>query len=79
MHFYLICFTQFLHKTDFLKPGLPHFHELAKSRLVVEKTHCSSPEIYTSCRSCWITVLVLPTYVFGEAMLQTKKIHNLFI
>jgi hypothetical protein len=31
------------------------------------------------CRSCWITVLVLPTHALGEAILQTSKIHNLFI
>jgi hypothetical protein len=24
-------------------------------------------------------VLVLPTHIFGEAILQTSKIHNLFI
>jgi hypothetical protein len=26
-----------------------------------------------------MTVLVQPTHVFGEAILQTSKIHNLFI
>jgi hypothetical protein len=35
--------------------------------------------MYTSYRSCWITVLILPTPVLGEAILQTSKIHNLFI
>jgi hypothetical protein len=39
----------------------------------MEKIHYSSQEMYTSCRSCWITVLVLPTHVFGEAILQTSK------
>jgi hypothetical protein len=45
----------------------------------MEKTHCSSPELYTSYRSCWLTILVVPINVFGEAILQTSKIHNLFI
>jgi hypothetical protein len=35
--------------------------------------------MYTCCRSCWITILVLPTHVFGEAILQTSKILKLFI
>jgi hypothetical protein len=35
--------------------------------------------MYMICRSCWITVLVLPTHALGEAILQTSKIHNLFI
>jgi hypothetical protein len=30
-------------------------------------------------RSCWIIVLVLPTHVFEEAIIETSKIHNLFI
>jgi hypothetical protein len=29
--------------------------------------------MYTYCRSCWITVLVLPSHVFEEAILQTSK------
>jgi hypothetical protein len=41
--------------------------------------HYSSSETYTSCRSCWIMVLVVPTQVVGEAIFQTSKIHNLFI
>jgi hypothetical protein len=40
---------------------------------------CSSPEMHTSCRSCWIMVLILPTHLFWESILQTSKIHNLFI
>jgi hypothetical protein len=51
----------------------------AKSRPALEKTHYSSLEMNTHCRSCWIMDLVLPTHVFGEAILQTSKIHNLFI
>jgi hypothetical protein len=31
------------------------------------------------CRSCWITVLVLPTHAFEEVIIETSKIHNLFI
>jgi hypothetical protein len=45
----------------------------------VEKLHCSSPEMYSYCRSCWTTVLVLPTHTFGKAVIETSKIHNLFI
>jgi hypothetical protein len=45
----------------------------------VEKLHYSSPEMYSYCRSCWITVLVLPTHTFGEAIIETSRIHNLFI
>jgi hypothetical protein len=45
----------------------------------MEKVHCSNPEMYRSCRSCWITVLILPTHVFGEAIIETSKIHNLVI
>jgi hypothetical protein len=45
----------------------------------VEKPHCSSLEMYSYYRSCWITVLVLPTHAFGEAIIETSKIHNLFI
>jgi hypothetical protein len=45
----------------------------------MEKLHCSTPEMYSYCRSCWITVLVLPTHAFGEAIIETSKIHNLFI
>jgi hypothetical protein len=59
-------------KVIFLKPSIPHFRALAKSRP-------TRPEIYTSRRSCWLTVFVMPTHVFGEAILQTSKIHNLFI
>jgi hypothetical protein len=66
-------------KVIFLKPSIPQICAFAKSRPVEEKTRCSSLEIYTSCRSCWLTVLVLPTHVFGEGILQTSKIHNLFI
>jgi hypothetical protein len=40
---------------------------------------CSMQKIYTSRRSCWLMVLVLPTHIFGEDILQTSKIHNLFI
>jgi hypothetical protein len=67
------------HKVVFLKPRLVHFHEWAKSRPALEKTHCSSPEMYSSYRSWWITVLVLLTHVFGEALIETSKIHDLFI
>jgi hypothetical protein len=35
--------------------------------------------MYTSYRSCLITVLKLPTHVFEEAILKTSKLHNLFI
>jgi hypothetical protein len=45
----------------------------------MEKPHCSNPEIYSYCRSCWIMVLVLPTHAFEEAIIETSKIHNLFI
>jgi hypothetical protein len=45
----------------------------------VEKSHSSSPEMYAYYRSCWITVLVLPTHALGEAIIEIKKIHNLFI
>jgi hypothetical protein len=45
----------------------------------VEKPHCSSLEIYSYCRSCWTTFLVLPTHTFGKAIIETSKIHNLFI
>jgi hypothetical protein len=50
-----------------------------RNRPTMEKTHYSSQKMYTCCRSCWIMVLVLPTHVFGEAILQTSKIHSLFI
>jgi hypothetical protein len=66
-------------KVVFLKPGLPHFREWIKNRLVVEKTHCNSPKMYTSSRSCWIMILVLLAPIFGEAILKTSKIHNSFI
>lgn len=36
--------------------------ELKKKKKTVEKTSYSSPEMYTHCRSCWITLLVLPTH-----------------
>jgi hypothetical protein len=36
-------------KIIFLKSRLIHFREKAKSRLIVEKTHYCSPEMYTSC------------------------------
>jgi hypothetical protein len=74
----MLCFVM-ASKVDFLKTGLPHFCEEAKSRLLVVKTNYSSPQIYNYCRSCWITILVLPTHVFGEAIIETLKIHNLFI
>jgi hypothetical protein len=45
----------------------------------VETLHYSTPEMYSNCRSCWITVLVLPTHAFGEAIIEILKIHNLFI
>jgi hypothetical protein len=48
-------------------------------RPIVEITYYTSPKMYTICRSCWITVIVLPTHVFGEARIETSKIHNLFI
>jgi hypothetical protein len=35
--------------------------------------------MYSYYRSCWITVLVLPTHAFGEAIIETSKIDNLFI
>jgi hypothetical protein len=34
----------------------------------VEELYCSSPEMYSYCRSCWTTVLVLPTHAFGKAI-----------
>jgi hypothetical protein len=34
----------------------------------VEKTQCSSLEIYTCRRSCCITILILPIHIFGEAI-----------
>jgi hypothetical protein len=43
------------------------------------KPYCSTPEMYSYYRSCWIMVLVLPTHAFGEAIIETSKIHNLFI
>jgi hypothetical protein len=36
----------------------------------MENPHCSSPEMYSYCRSCWMTILVQPTHVFGEAILK---------
>jgi hypothetical protein len=45
----------------------------------VEKTHCSSLEMYNCSRSCWITILVLPTHVLGEALIEASKVHNLFM
>jgi hypothetical protein len=42
----------------FLKPVLPHFCNLAKSRPTVEKLHCSNLEMYSPCRLCWIMVSV---------------------
>jgi hypothetical protein len=65
--------VQYPCKVVFLKLGLPHFREYAKSRPTVEKTHCSSPEMYTSYRSCWIMVLVLPTHVFGKLYFKFQK------
>jgi hypothetical protein len=38
----------------------------------VEKKHCSSLEMYTSFRSCWIMVLVQPIHVFGELYLKLQ-------
>jgi hypothetical protein len=35
----------------------------------MEKKHYSSLEIYSCCRSCWITVLVLPTHVLEEVII----------
>jgi hypothetical protein len=35
--------------------------------------------MYNYYRSCWITVLVLPIHIFGEAIIDTSKIHNIFI
>jgi hypothetical protein len=34
--------------------------------------------MYRFYRLGWITVLVLPTHAFGEAMIETSTIHNLF-
>jgi hypothetical protein len=45
----------------------------------MEKTYYSSSEMHSHYISCWITVLVLPTHVFGEAIIETSIIHNLFI
>jgi hypothetical protein len=39
----------------------------------MEKMHCSSLEINTSYRSCWITILVLPIHVFEEAIFKLKN------
>jgi hypothetical protein len=35
--------------------------------------------MYNYCRSRWIMVLILPTHISGEAIIETSKIHNLFI
>jgi hypothetical protein len=39
----------------------------------VEKPHCSSPKMYSYCRSYWTTVLILPTHAFGKAIIETSK------
>jgi hypothetical protein len=41
--------------------------------------YCSILEMYSCCRSCWIAILLLSTHVFWEAIIETSKIHNLFI
>jgi hypothetical protein len=63
-------------KVVFLKLGLPHFCDWANNRFAMEKKNCSNPEMYNCCRSCWIMVLILPTYIFGEVVIETSKIHN---
>ena len=35
--------------------------------------------MYDYNRSYWITVLILPTHTFGEAIIETAKIRNLFL
>jgi hypothetical protein len=45
----------------------------------MEKPHCSNLEMNSYCRSCGITVLVLPIHAFEEALIETSKIHNLLI
>jgi hypothetical protein len=59
---------------SFPKTRIPHFCEEAKSRHAVEKTDCSSLEMYNCYRSCWMS-----SQVFGKAIIETLKIHNLFI
>jgi hypothetical protein len=39
----------------------------------MDKTQRSNSEMYISCRSCWITVLVLPTHVFGKGEFKLQK------
>jgi hypothetical protein len=65
--------TPKLCKVVFLNQDFPISMTRQKVGLQWRK-YCSSLEMYTSC-----TVLVLPTHVFGQAILQTSKIHNLFI
>jgi hypothetical protein len=43
------------------------------------KTHYSSLETYSFCRSWQIRVLVLSTCVFKEAIIEISKNHNLLI
>jgi hypothetical protein len=45
----------------------------------VEKSRCSNLEMYSSCRLCWIMVLVLSTQAFGEAIIEFSKNHSLLI
>jgi hypothetical protein len=60
-------------KVIFLKSSILHFCTFAKSRPIEETTLCSNLEIYTSYRSCWLTVLVLPTHVLGKLYFKLKK------
>jgi hypothetical protein len=45
----------------------------------MEKPHCSSLEMYSSCTLCWIMVSVLPTQAFREAIIEISENHSLFI
>jgi hypothetical protein len=39
----------------------------------MEKKHCSSLEMYNCHRSCWITIFILPIYIFGEVIFKLQK------
>jgi hypothetical protein len=45
----------------------------------MEKLHCNNPKMYSYYKSCWITVLVLSTHTLEEVIIETLKIHDLFI
>jgi hypothetical protein len=39
----------------------------------MEKTHCSSLEMHSYCKLCLIKILILPTHVFEEGIIETSK------